>query len=393
MKTKILIALIILIGFGIGGFFVWKNISLPEAEKEKIEEEKEAPEEQVEEQAVLPEEEEEEEVAFEEEVSKEKLECPFGCCFDEQYKSKSCPSGYECKENKCVEVVEVEKEKLPSVWTIEGVVIPGGYCDAEVVKLPDGRYRMYYGLDPRTYPENINIVSAISSDGLNWTSEPGTRLPEGFNYAMPSVIELPDGRFRMYYNSGGIQSAISNDGLNFQVEGLRLVTDLVGPTVIRLDDGRYRMYLQDCDEPAPPTPPVCRIKSAISSDGLSWGIEPGIRIDGTKPLFYGMFANMIGTSDIVKLSDGSFRLYFLAGSQEMDEEGMEGIYSADSADGLSFSNITFLFGKYIDEEGREVGTADPCVVEIEEGWRVYFASDCGPFSTGISSAIIADLLP
>ena len=32
-------------------------------------------------------------------------------------------------------------EGLPSVWTIEGVVIPGGYCDAEVVELPDGGYR------------------------------------------------------------------------------------------------------------------------------------------------------------------------------------------------------------------------------------------------------------
>ena len=114
---------------------------------------------------------------------------------------------------------------------------------------------MYYGLDPRTYPENINIVSAVSSDGLNCTTEPGTRLPEG-RPAMPSVIELPDGRWRMYYNSGGIHSAISDDGINFQQEGLRLATNLQGPTVIRLDDGRYRMYLQDSEDAVPPTPPV-----------------------------------------------------------------------------------------------------------------------------------------
>jgi len=68
MSAKILIVLICLVGLSIGGFFVWKNLSLPEAEKEKIEEEKEVPEEQVsdeqvseEEQVVLPEEEEEEE--------------------------------------------------------------------------------------------------------------------------------------------------------------------------------------------------------------------------------------------------------------------------------------------------------------------------------------------
>jgi len=366
MKTKILLILIILIILGAGGFLAYKSIFAPQMEEKtpvvekKLEEEK-VTEEQPEEQIVLPEEEEEEEQVKTEEAA---------------------PVGGEPRST------EVEREgKLPSVWTIEGVVVPGGYCDAEVVKLSDGRYRMYYGLDPRTYPENINIVSAVSSDGLNWIAEPGIRLPEGHIYAMPSVIELLDGRWRMYYNSGGIRSAVSDDGLNFQAEGLRLATNLQGPTVTRLDDGRYRMYLQDGDEPPPPTPPTSWIRSAISSDGLSWEMEPGIRLDGTKPLFYGMSASMISTPHIVKLFDGSFQLYFMAGSEKMDEGGKEGVYRAESVDGLSFSNITFLFGKYIDEEGRKIMLADPCAVKIEGGWRVYFGSDYGPFNTGISSAV------
>ncbi len=72
MNIKILIVLIVLISLGIGGFFVWKNLSLPEAEKEKIEEEKEV----LEEQTVLPEEEGKEGVAFEEkeEIIQEKEE-------------------------------------------------------------------------------------------------------------------------------------------------------------------------------------------------------------------------------------------------------------------------------------------------------------------------------
>ena len=52
-----------------------------------------------------------------------------------------------------------------------------------------------------------------------------------------------------------------------------------------------------------------------------------------------------------------------------------------------------ISGKYVDEKGRKIGTADPSVAEIEGGWRMYYASDCGPFSTGISSAVIANLLP
>ncbi len=75
MNTKVLIIIIVLICLGAGGFFAYKSISLPEAEKEKIEEEKEVPEEQVSEegQVVLPEEEEEEEeeAVPEKEVPKE----------------------------------------------------------------------------------------------------------------------------------------------------------------------------------------------------------------------------------------------------------------------------------------------------------------------------------
>jgi len=80
MKTKILIVLIVLIVLGIGGFFAWKNLSLPGAEKEKIEKEKGVPEGQAseEEQVVLPgeEEEEEEEAVPEKEVPKEEEKKP-----------------------------------------------------------------------------------------------------------------------------------------------------------------------------------------------------------------------------------------------------------------------------------------------------------------------------
>jgi len=72
MNTKIPIILIVLVSLGVGGFFVWKNLSLPEAKKEKIEEEitveKETPEEQAEEQMVLLGDEEEDEDEEEEQA-------------------------------------------------------------------------------------------------------------------------------------------------------------------------------------------------------------------------------------------------------------------------------------------------------------------------------------
>ena len=81
MKTKILIGLIALIGLGIGGFLIYKNISAP---KEEVE---------------VP-------LTIE-----GKLDCPFECCLDEQYKTKTCSLGYECQENSCETVAQ--KLKMP----------------------------------------------------------------------------------------------------------------------------------------------------------------------------------------------------------------------------------------------------------------------------------------
>ena len=36
----------------------------------------------------------------------EKSDCPYECCANKEYKSRACPAGYECQENKCVVVTE-----------------------------------------------------------------------------------------------------------------------------------------------------------------------------------------------------------------------------------------------------------------------------------------------
>jgi len=63
MKTKILIILIIVIGLGIGGFFVWKNTSGPEEKKKEVEKEEVSP--------MVEEEEKKEEIIPNEEGSRE----------------------------------------------------------------------------------------------------------------------------------------------------------------------------------------------------------------------------------------------------------------------------------------------------------------------------------
>jgi len=155
-----------------------------------------------------------------------------------------------------------------------------------VLKLKDGRYRMYYcGMSAP------GILSAISSDGLEFTKESGTRLsPVGGNESIvcdPTLVDLPDGRVRMYYKGGTgggggpsesihkIYSAVSNDGLNFQREGLVVDSEISGdggfasvPAAIRLPDSRVRLYYVSNSSYV-----GHGVVSRISSDGINFTTE------------------------------------------------------------------------------------------------------------------------
>ena len=96
-------------------------------------------------------------------------------------------------------------------------------------------------------------------------------------YADVDVVEMENGKYRMYYSAepevqgfkGQVYSAVSSDGISWtQENGIRMEWAIF-PSVIKTPDGRYRMYFQNNGV----------IKSAISSDGLSWKEESGIRMD------------------------------------------------------------------------------------------------------------------
>ena len=112
-----------------------------------------------------------------------------------------------------------------------------------------------------------HVISAISADGLDFTREPGVRIEqesplEAYAVYAVEVLRLGDGRYRMYYAGwssepveGRIFSAESADGLNWQkdegicldIGGVHQGQKVSEPCVVRLPDGRCRMFYEAND--------------------------------------------------------------------------------------------------------------------------------------------------
>src|SRR3989344_267857 len=99
----------------------------------------------------------------------------------------------------------VDTRSTSSNFSREGVTLADSSLNnPEVIKLTDGTYRMFVH-------KQTQMLSAKSTDGKTFTLESGTRL----NGGMPALVTLPDGRYRMYFNSfpeNSIKSAVSSDG-------------------------------------------------------------------------------------------------------------------------------------------------------------------------------------
>jgi|GEM_PF-1939102 len=271
------------------------------------------------------------------------------------------------------------------------------FCDASVIRLPDGRYRMY-GNSTTFLPNGRAIDSWISEDGIVFEKEQGFRLvsPGGF---LPFVMMLSDGRFRMYYtdqsvyigNYGAraIDSAISTDGLNFVIEdGDRLAYldneyesgGIRGAKVLALKDGTYRMYYSAIKDN------ISRMLSAVSPDGLNWVREQGVRID---PQILCPANPDMGPSDPFIDSNGVMHQYIWTATckNRSWKDPVVGLFDFTSVDGLTFSIspdpvVSGYYRKdlYTGKPGDPQVRADNSpVIMTPDGLRAYLFMYCPRF--------------
>lgn len=263
-------------------------------------------------------------------------------------------------------------------WEEEKVVIPGTYCDADVVKLDDGRLRIYYSLEPEVPGFKGQVYSAVSSDGLSWTQDEGIRLEQ---VTFPSVIKSPDGRWRMYFQGSipgnppqtAILSAISPDGLNWtQEDGSRIrlgqqgeydTKNVAAPTVIELSKDKYLMVYRGSSgenrfgkvDPKDNKPaPIDYLISATSPDGLNWTPQ-SIVVDSRNE----KMRDQIDGPELV-LDGNTIKLYC---------NSYEGVYVLKlDSDGKTVDSPRVI----LKADGPEHAPGDVTVIKIGNTWRMYF---------------------
>lgn len=277
------------------------------------------------------------------------------------------------------------KDPTPAI-EFNPLVPSNGVLTPNVVALAEGGYRMYYtGFAPGTTKTDLlgHILSAYSADGSAWTLDEGVRVDVHGPHACqrtlcPDVVPMPDGGYRMYYEARTpdvptvILSATSPDGVAWEMEhGVRIadgVWSYGSPRCVYFPTDRglvYRLYFHHYSFPLTSgLDAQNHIVSAVSRDGLSFEIEPGVRIaQETERETYAVYA-----PEVVRLRDDSFRMFYAAWAEGIDG----GIFTAVSDDGIAWTKSPVPL---LDLDSRLDCrmVSEPCVIELPDGrFRMFY---------------------
>jgi hypothetical protein len=143
------------------------------------------------------------------------------------------------------------------------------------------------------------------------------------------VLELADGSYRAYYavEDRKIMSSRSTDGLTWVKDSGVRISNVAFPNAVLLDNGDVRLFYQD----------GMSIGSSISSDsGITFTKESGLRV--SLGFINGINLNNLGAPSTIRLSDGTYRMYFRGGIEDSAFwNGQQSyVFSASSLDALEF---------------------------------------------------------
>lgn len=199
--------------------------------------------------------------------------------------------------------------------------------DPDIIRLNDGRYRIYYFKGWFTSPPPPNepnkIYSAVSTDGINFTVE--DVVFQLNNITDPTVVQLPDSTYLMALAQHAQQStniifAKSIDGVSFHQT--TTITNAGIPELALLNDGSLRVYYNK----------IGGIGSHRSTDnGNSWVAETGLRLSA---MFF------VGDPSVIKVNDNQW-LMFVKGFNNTGLSDPRGhnVRMAESNDGNTFTLV------------------------------------------------------
>jgi hypothetical protein len=127
------------------------------------------------------------------------------------------------------------------------------------------------------------VYSASSRDGLNWTHDNRMLLDHA---SVPAAIVTPEGKIRIYYvdasgaregRSENVNCAESSDGgATFRVLNCTIANragdQAVDPSIVRLPDSRYRMYVVALDRESLAAR-AAKSLNAVSGVGESFALD------------------------------------------------------------------------------------------------------------------------
>jgi hypothetical protein len=203
--------------------------------------------------------------------------------------------------------------------------MPGFFTDPMVVKMQNGKYRMYL------HGKNA-ILSASSDSGFVFIRDPGDRTSTG---GVPGALVLPDGKVRLFVCGQGITSLISDNGLDFTQEpGVRIpipsgAAVVADPNPIRIADGTYRMAYKVGPPGQSEIPDLDEVHFAESQDGYSWTPGSVSLVTGSVPT-------------LVELPDGRMRIYYVDFKKDAPESLFRFVKTVQVTPDTNFKSAAFI---------------------------------------------------